>query len=171
MREFLDAPSLQGIRIFEARKQTHLAIIDFMEAAIATSANGASAGVQAELAELVTRNATLEQRNANLERDIAVFGAQGSDQVRIIAEYMAAIRELEDAHEYQQQAYRAEIAQQEILLSNERDAFRTEMTQREQQMTELNRNLTVARTENEEFLRRNDELQRQIEAIRELLQN
>jgi chromosome segregation ATPase len=185
MREFLDAPSLQGLRIFEARKQTHLAVIGFMESAIAASVNGASGGAEEQFAELAARNAVLEQRNTNLERDIAAFSSQGSDQVRIIAEYAAAIRGLEDTHADQQQAHRAEITQRELQLSNEREthrtemtrrdseigALRTEMTQREQQVAELNRNLTAARTENEEIMRQNDELQRQIEAIRVLLQN
>jgi chromosome segregation ATPase len=171
MREFLDAPSLQGLRIFESRKQTHLTVINLMESAIAVSLSGAATGTQNELAELMAQNVVLERRNANLERDIAAFSSQDSDQARIISEYMAAVRELEDTQENQQQMFRAEMAQRETQWDNERNTFRTEMTQWEQQVNELNRNLTVINAENEEIQRQNDDLQRQIEAIRVLLQN
>ena len=113
MREFLDAPSLQAIRNFETRKQNHLTVIGFMESAIAASVHGSSVGAQQQLAELTAQNAVLEQRNANLERDIAAFSAQDSDQARILTEYVTAIRELENAQIEQQQIHNAELAQRD----------------------------------------------------------
>ena len=129
MREFLEAPFLQNISGFETRKQNHLAAINFMESAITASLNGASAGVQGELTELRARNETLEQRNANLERDIAVFGAQGSDQARIIAEYAAAIQGLENVRTEQQQI----ITRRE----NENRTLETENVRLAQQVSEI----------------------------------
>ena len=171
MREFLAAPSFQGLRIFETRRQSHLEAIAFMENAITASMDGGYGVTQDELLELAALNAALEQQNANLERDIAVFTSQGSDYARMIAESMAAIREVETLNVNLQESHRVEIAQRETQWESERNAFRAEVVQREQQVTELNQSLAAIHTENEEITRQNEELHRQIEAIRLLLQN
>ena len=147
MREFLAAPFLQSIRSFEARKQTHLAVIDFMETAIAASANGAPAGAQQQLVELVALNTALEQRNANLERDIAAFSAIDSDQARIISEYVAAIRELEDAQIEQQQTHIVELAQRDNaieVLQAEHHRITQERTELQTRYDDLQRRAEAA---------------------------
>jgi chromosome segregation ATPase len=145
MREFLAAPAFQGVLALEARKQTHLAAIAAMEEALSLSGD-----VQGEnLADLKDRNAVLEQRTANLERDIAAFGAQGSDQGRIIAEYAAAIRELETARKEQQQTLSRRDSEIETL--------RTEIGEREQQVSELNGIFAALQAQH-------DDLQRRMEA-------
>jgi chromosome segregation ATPase len=126
MREFLEAPFLQNISGFETRKQNHLAAINFMETAISASLNGVSAGAQAELAELRTRNAALE-------RDIAAFSAHDSDQAGVIAGYAAVIRELENTNENLQQVHRTELAQREY----ENRTLETENVRLLQQVSEL----------------------------------
>ena len=170
MRDFLDAPSIQGLRAFEVRRESHLQTIAFMENVVAASAGVGQIGT-GELSELAALNAALAQRNENLERDIAAFSSLDSDHTRVIAEYMAMVRELELIREDQEEAHRAEIAQRETQWESERDSFMAEVVQRELEVAALNQNLTAVNTTNEEIRRQNEELHIQIEAIRTLLQN
>ena len=150
MKEFLAAPSLQGSRSMDARRQTHMTAIAMMERAIIASKSGGL------LSELTAEKAALEQRNANLERDLAAFSSQGSDQVRIISEYVSAIQELEAANVDQIQALNRQ--------NSEIDALRTEINRREQQAAELNSNINTLQTQNAELQSQKDDLQRRMEA-------
>ena len=116
MRDFLDAPSLRGIRSLEARKQSHLAAIAAMEGAVAKAqllmeadASQESAPVQPEppvqttaqdeeLADMREKYAALEQKAAEQERAIAAFGSQGSEQDKKIAEYVNTITGLQSTN-------------------------------------------------------------------------
>jgi len=144
-REFLDAPSLRGVRVFEARKQTHLAAIDAMEKAIASSTGGIAIDNTAQeetIAELTAR-ATAQ------ERLLAAYTAEGADQNKIIAEYAAALSHLESSN-----------ADQKDALNNkdsEIQALKTEVAQREQRVSDLNSSMAVLQAQY-------DDLQRRMEA-------
>ena len=133
MKEFLGAPSLQGIRSLEARKQTHLAAIAAIEGALAetrrlkeaASREGGADLVPAmeqddalaqALAELQARYAALEQKASDQERTIAAFSSQGSEQGRMIAEFENRINELRTENT---RLGAANVSQQETL--NRRD--------------------------------------------------
>jgi chromosome segregation ATPase len=144
-REFLDAPSLRGIRVFETRKQTHLAAIDAMEKAIASSSGGVviqDTAQEETIAELMARAAAQE-------RLLAAFTAEGADQNKVIAEYTAALSQLESSN-----------AEQKDALNNkdsEIQTLRNEIAQREQRMTDLNSSMAVLQAQY-------DDLQRRMEA-------
>ena len=156
VKEFLASPSLQGLRSFEARKQSYLAAADAMEAAIAEAKRlteesdrlREGAPVQAQdpgsselaardetITELKEKNEALEQRTAGLERDIAAFSSQGSDKDKAIADYAANVGRLETANLNQQQTL------------NRRDAeivnLRTESASKDQQVAALNANVAA----------------------------
>ena len=145
VREFLDAPSLRGISVFETRKQTHLAAIDAMEKAIA-----ASSGV------LVIQDTAREETIAELtakaaaqERMLAAFTAEGAGQNKVIAEYAAALIKLETSN-----------AEQKDALNNkdsEIQTLRNEIAQREQRMSDLNSSMAFLQAQY-------DDLQRRMEA-------
>jgi chromosome segregation ATPase len=145
MREFLNAPSLRGIRIFEARKQTHLAAIDVMEKVLASSSDAAAIQDTAQEEALEEMKA----RNTALERMLAAFTAEGADQNRIITEYAAALSELETSNASQQDA----LNKQDSEIQN----LRTEIAQREQRVTELTGSMAVLQAQY-------DDLQRRMEA-------
>jgi chromosome segregation ATPase len=142
VREFLDAPSLRGIRVFEARKQTHLAAIDAMGKAIASSSGGAAiydAAQEETIAELMAR-ATAQ------ERLLAAYTAEGADQNKIIAEYAAALTQLESSN-----------ADQKDALNNkdsEIQTLKTEVVQREQRETDLNSSMAVLQAQYDDLSRR-----------------
>ena len=150
MRDFLDAPSLQGIRSLEARKQTHLAAISAMEKLVFMS-NGQAQGES--LMDLQARNTALEHMVEALEREVAAFTSVGTEQVRIISEYVAAIRELETLNANQQQTLN--------WRDSEIQSLRTEMIR---QASELNNNITALKTQHEEeLLRQANDYQRRME--------
>ena len=150
MREFLDAPSLQGIRSVETRKQTHLTAISAIEQLVSIS-DGRFQGET--LMGLQAQNAALEQIIAALEREVAAFSLTGTEQVRVISEYVASIRELETIAANQQQTLN--------WRDSEIQSLRTEMTR---QASELNNNIAVLQRRNEELQRQNDDIQRRMEA-------
>jgi len=144
-KEFLNAPSLRGIRVFEARKQTHLAAIDAMEKAIASS----SGGVAIENSALEETIAELTAKNSAQERLLAAFTAEGADQNKAIAEYAAALSQLESSN-----------ADQKDALNNkdsEIQTLKTEVAQREQRVSDLNSSMAVLQAQY-------DDLQRRMEA-------
>ena len=156
IREFLNAPSLRGIRVFEARKQTHLAAIDAMEKVIASS--GGVVVIQDTSQEETI--AELKTQNAALERSLAAFTATGADQNKIIAEYSSAISRLESSNaEYVSALRRLESsnADQKDALSRQDSEIlllRTEIAQREQKMAELNNSIATLQTQYDDIQRR-----------------
>jgi len=180
VREFLNAPSLRGIRVFEARKQTHLAAIDAMEKVIASS-GGVVVIQDASQEETIDE---LKAQNTALERSLAAFTSAGADQNKIIAEYSSALSRLESSNaeyasainrlessnadqnkiiaEYSSALRRLEStnADQKSTLSkqdSEIQSLRTEIAQRERRVSELNSNLTVLQAQY-------DDLQNRMEA-------
>jgi len=145
VREFLDAPSLRGIRVFEARKQTHLAAIDAMEKAIASSTGGAliqNSAQEETIAELMAKADAQE-------RLLAAYTAEGAGQNKVIAEYAATLSQLESSN-----------AEQKDALNNkdsEIQTLRNEIAQREQRMSDLNSSMAALQAQY-------DDLQRRMEA-------
>ena len=161
MKEFLNVPSFQDIRSLQARKQTHLAAIDALEEAVAkarpvvTETGGRSGGVvenqagtaqdealsalEARYAALDTKYGILEKKAADQEKALAVLSAQGSDQGKLMAEYMTEINTLRTAN----------INQQETL--NRRDStivsLNEENIAKDQQLTALNTNAASLRAQ------------------------
>ena len=166
MKEFLSAPSLQGIRSLDARKQTHLTAIAAMEATVAetqrlmeesasrlsgTAAISASnaeqvKALQEAVAALEEQNTVLQQRTAEQERVIAAISSQGSEQSQLIAEFEVTISTLRTensilntANQNQQQALNQRDS--EIQILNEDNDVQDQM------ITTLNRNLAVVQNE------------------------
>ena len=186
MKEFLNAASLQGIRNLERRKQTHLAAISALEKAVSEALRAKEAAASyslgrdpaLEAALTAAQNeaalareeaiAVLEARNASLQRDIAAFSSQGSEQSRVIAEYVSAINTLETANINQQQTLNRR--------ENEIQTLRTEAAQREEQNASLNRRVSDSETalaqqhrENTALTTQKEELQRQYNDLQERL--
>jgi len=166
IREFLNAPSLRGIRVFEARKQTHIAAIDAMEKVIASS--GGVVVIQDTSQEETI--AELKAQNAALERSLAAFTATGVDQNKIIAEYSAALSRLESSNadqnkiivEYSTALNRLESSnagRQDTInkQDSEIQLLRTEIAQREQRVSELNSSVATLQAQY-------DDLQHRMEA-------
>jgi len=166
IREFLNAPSLRGIRVFEARKQTHLAAIDAMEKVIASS--GGVVVIQDTSQEETI--AELKAQNTALERSLAAFTAAGADQNKVIAEYSAALNRLESSNadqnkiiaEYSSALNRLEstnAGRQDTInkQDSEIQMLRTEIAQREQRVSELNSSVATLQAQY-------DDLQRRMEA-------
>jgi DNA repair exonuclease SbcCD ATPase subunit len=149
IREFLNAPLLRGIRVFEARKQTHLAAIDAMEKVMAFSSGGVVIQNTAQ-EEMLSE---LEARNTALERLLAAFTAEGADQNKIIAEYSSALSQLESSNARLESS---NADQQDTI--NKRDSeirtLRTEITQREQRETDLNSSMAVLQAQYDDLSRR-----------------
>jgi len=148
MRLFLNAPSLAGLKNLEAKKQVHLAAIAALERSI-SQGMGTDGG---NIEELKALNASLSQRTANLERDLAAFTSQGTEQTRIIAEYVAAIQELEKSNEEQQQSIG--------LRENEITFLKSEIEQKDLEFQELS-------SDKDTLQASFDDLQRRMAAIRE----
>jgi chromosome segregation ATPase len=164
MKDFLAAPSLQGIYSLETRRQVHLAAIAAIEAAVtenirlteaasmrnitapatpdiaAQNDSGRAATLAGTLEAIEARYTALEQRASDQERIIAAFNSQGSEHGRMIAEFEADITRLRTENTALQAA---NINQQETL--NRRDseivALRTDTANKEQQLADLNRSL------------------------------
>ena len=153
MRDFLNAPSFQGIPALEARKQAYLLAISAFEKAIPLSGEAAQGQ---NLEELVTQNAALAQRAANLERDLNALNSQGSDQTRIISEYISAIQELEATNEVRQQTL-AQRDNEIQSLTNEIQSLTIEVDAKDQQVSALNSNLGTLRAQYEDLRRRMEE--------------
>jgi DNA repair exonuclease SbcCD ATPase subunit len=156
MREFLTAPTLLGLRLFETRKQTYLAAIDAMEKVIASSAGGSlgpSVGVTIQNTEQEEMLAELETRNATLERLLAAFTAEGANQNNIIAEYADALSRLE-SNNAQLESNNAD--QKDALNSRDREIqnLRTEIAQRDQRVSELNSSMAVLQGQYDDLSRR-----------------
>jgi len=116
MREFLSAPSLQGIRALETRRQTHYAAIAALEAALDTArrmaelsalGSGGIAQVLSAQDDAKEALAALQERNTALEQELAdqrrAANASGGEQTRLIAEHTNTIRDLRAANAGQQQ--------------------------------------------------------------------
>ena len=189
MKEFLAAPSLQGIRSLEARKQTHMAAIALMEMAIASSKSGT---IQSEaLEELRERNAAMEQMFAEQEETITSITSRSAEQDRVISEFRtrvsgfeSQVSELKTLNENQKQTLdrrdgeignlRTETARRDSEIqtlrteASRRDGeiqtLRTEVTRRDQQVSELNGNISALQTQNTDLQRQNSDLQRRMEA-------
>jgi chromosome segregation ATPase len=145
MREFLTAPSLRGLSVFEARKQAHLAAIDAIEKVL-TASEGVLVIKNTAQEEMLSE---LEERNAALEKLLAAFTAEGADQSKIIAEYSSAISRLEDSNAARQNT----ISRQD----SEIQTLKTEIAQREQRVSDLTSGMA-------DLQARYDDLQRRMEA-------
>jgi len=192
MKEFLDAPSLQGMRSLETRKQTNLAAIAAMEGAVAEAQRqkdaasreaGAvrtvvsAAGQDEALAELQERYAALEKQVEDQGRLIAASSAEGSEQGRMIAEYANSINELRTQNE---RFSAANINQQETLnrrdseivtlrtetaaLSSQLQTANTRIQQSEAELEEQRRQNTALTQQNNELQGRYEDLQRRMDA-------
>jgi len=145
MKEFLNAPSLLGVRVFEARKQNYLAVIDALEKVTASYDGGDMIQIKA-LEETI---AGLEAQNTAMERSLSAFTAAGADQNKIIAEYSSALSRLESTNADQKDTLNKK--------DNEIQLLRTEIAQREQRVSELNSSIATLQAQY-------DDLQRRMEA-------
>ena len=93
--------------------------------------------------------AALEARNVALERDLSAFRNQGTDQSTIISEHTATINRLETDKRNQEQA----------------------INRLENEIRSANNSIAELTRERDALLRRTEDLQRQVEAVRALLQN
>jgi septal ring factor EnvC (AmiA/AmiB activator) len=172
MRELLNAPSLQGIRSLESRKKNHLAAIDSLELGIAealrareeaaSSAAGVSSGVSSSTEEteaLQRQIETLEAAVSQQQETIAAFSAQDSETGRLIAGYEERISGLE-AQDNEQRERIVEQDRRIVALQGQAENLNRTIANNETTMAEL-------RTRNETLARANEDLTRQIAAIRE----
>jgi chromosome segregation ATPase len=184
MREFLDAPSLRGIRSLESRKQAHLAAIDSLEFISAEvlrtrEAANSSPGVSSDPAVLSALTEEAEARQKQIETLEDTIRRQEA----AIAGYEERVSGLQTQASTRQQT----LNQREASLS----AFRAQVDEQKEQIAERDRRIatlqaqaenfsgTIAnnemvigelRTQNETLTRTNEELTRQIETVRQLLQ-
>ena len=145
MKDFLGTPMIQAMQQFQTRRQVHLSAISAWERLI-SAGSGAVNGESSE--ELKSQNAALLQRTASLERDLAAFNSQGSEQTRIISEYVDAINELEIVNMEQQQALNRQDSEIQNLM--------TEVLEKDEQVSGLNNDLAVLRSQYNELQRRTD---------------
>jgi hypothetical protein len=145
MKEFLNAPSLLGVRVFEARKQNYLAVIDALEMMTASYEGGDVIQIKT-LEETI---AELEAQNTALERSLSAFTAAGADQNKIIAEYSSALSRLESTNAEQKDTLNKKDSEIQLL--------RTEISQREQRVSELNSSIAALQAQY-------DDLQHRMEA-------
>jgi len=145
MKEFLNAPSLVGVRVFDTRKQTYLAAIAALEKVTASYDGGDVIKITA-LEETI---AELEAQNTALERSLAAFTTAGADQNKIITEYSTALRRLESSNAEQKDTLNRKDSEIQLL--------RAEIAQREQRVSELNSSIAALQTQY-------DDLQHRMEA-------
>jgi chromosome segregation ATPase len=181
MREFLAAPSLQGIRSLERGRQAHLAAIASLELGIAESLKAETAA-PAPASETDASGgdadaiAALEETIRQQRETIAALSAQDSEAGRLAAGYEERIGALQDQVSNQQQTL------------NQRDASLSELaaqleTQREQlteqdrrlvalqgQVENLNRTIAANETTIAELRQQNEALARQVETFRSAAQ-
>ena len=188
MKDYLNARSLQGIRSLEARRQSHFAAIDAMEAAVdearryqeasafresgasgGDSSSGTSDAVQivrddAALAELQARYTALEQRAADLERTIAAFSSQGSEQSRMISEFNDRISGLNAENE---RLSAANVNQQQTLnrQDSEIQALRIENTDLQAQVQAANARASASEASLAEQQRQNSTMSQERQAL------
>ncbi|MCL2373685.1 MAG: hypothetical protein FWC65_00385 [Treponema sp.] len=182
MREFLDAPSLRGIRAVEERRPAHLAAIGALEGAVAEARRlaqamalmGAAApvaghqdgSIAAELEDIRARYAALE-RQLNAQGQIIAGG--DAEQAQIIAGFENSIAALRTENE---QLGAASRSQQETLnqRANEVQAL-TNQVQASQAMLETQRGQNAALTQqNTDLLNRYTDLQNRLEDAQRMLQ-
>jgi len=165
MKEFLNAPSLVGVRVFDTRKQTYLAAIAALEK-VTASYDGGDVIQTTALEETI---AELEAQNTALERSLAAFTAAGADQNKIIAEYAATLRRLESTNSDQNKIiaeYSAALRRLESSNAEQKDTLnrkdseiqllRAEIAQREQRVSELNSSIATLQTQYDDLQRRMD---------------
>ncbi|MDR1862594.1 MAG: hypothetical protein LBQ67_01610, partial [Treponema sp.] len=186
MREFLNAPSLKGVRSLESRKQAHLAAIDSLELSVAEtlrlqratpSPSGGETGALQEQIEALED--TVSQQQATIE----AFGAQGSETGRLISGYEERISGLQAQVSTQQQTLsqrdasisglRAQVDEQaELLVEQDRRivAFQGQAETLTGRIANNDATIAELRSQNEALTRANEDLSRQIETVRQLLQ-
>jgi exonuclease VII small subunit len=145
MKEFLNAPSLLGMRVFEARKQNYLAVIDALEKVTASYEGGDVIQIKA-LEETIVE---LESQNTALERSLSAFTTAGADQNKIITEYSSALNRLEITNAEQKDTLNKKDSEIQLL--------RTEISQREQRVSELSSSIAALQSQY-------DDLQHRMEA-------
>ena len=145
MKEFLNAPSLMGVRVFEARKQNYLAVIEALEKVTASYEGGDVIQIKA-LEETI---AELEAQNTALERSLSAFTAAGVDQNKIIAEYSSALSRLESSNAEQKDTLNKKDSEIQLL--------RAEISQREQRVSDLSNSIATLQAQY-------DDLQHRMEA-------
>ncbi|MDR1567057.1 MAG: hypothetical protein LBS48_07230 [Treponema sp.] len=175
MREFLNAPSLQGIRSLENRKQTHLAAIDSLELISAEAlrareaANSSPAGASnddassdsassddassaaalsalTEEAEALRKQVgTLEDTIRRQEAAIAALSAQDSETGKLIAGYEEKISGLEAQVSTQQQT----LSQRDASISG----LQSQLDGQKEQIVEQDRHIVALQGQAENLSR------------------
>ena len=103
----------------------------------------------------------LQSRNTGLEQELVKMLSDFSDQVRIFAEYEAAISRLESEILALQRSGNQQ--------ASEIGSLRTQINQRDQQISHRDQQITALRNSNQELQRQNADLQTQLQTIRALL--
>jgi len=91
MKEFLDSPVFQGTYAYEMRRKTHLTAISGLEEAVNRLKSGPAYHGQVHDDTLRQRNAALEQRMQDLEKELAASNEIGAEQRRIITRHERTI--------------------------------------------------------------------------------
>jgi chromosome segregation ATPase len=194
MKEFLNAPSLQGIRSMETRKRSHLAAIDSLELAIAEAlrvrgganvppADVSSSSSNAEREEIETLQKQIDALENTIRRQqtaIAAFNAQGSETGKLITDYEAKISGLQTQVSDQQQtlnqrdasisALRSQVdGQKEQILERDRRIAALQGQAESLSGTVSTNETTIAelRNQNAALTKTNEDLNRQLTNIRE----
>jgi chromosome segregation ATPase len=189
MKEFLNAPSLQGIRSLESRKRSHLAAVDSLELSVAEAlrlreeskaSSAVSSSSTGEIEALQKQIGALEDTIGQQQAAIDAFGAQDSETGRLITAYEARISGLQTQAAEQQQV----LSQRDASISGlqaQVEGQREQIVEQDRRVVALqgqaeNLSRTISanetaiaelRARNETLTRANEELSRQIENIRE----
>jgi chromosome segregation ATPase len=151
MRDFINTPSFQGIRIVQPRRTFYLSSITTLEeliglaenlnAAVESAGTGqAGAGYEQAITQLEERNAALEEQVASLNQAVIASGTEGSGLGRQLTELQKRIADLQNRS-----------AGQEKTLSEQRE----NLEEQRRNNADLNRQLS-------ELTARNGDLNRQI---------
>jgi chromosome segregation ATPase len=156
MKEFVNTPSLQGIRSLENRKRSHLAAIDSLELTVAEALrlreeSNSAAGVSSdsseesdstkeidssgELEALQKQIGTLEDTIRRQQAAIEAFSAQGSETGKLIADYEGRINGLQTQAAEQQQT----LNQRDASIS----ALQTQLDGQREQIVEQDRRIVA----------------------------
>jgi chromosome segregation ATPase len=180
MEEFINTPSFQGIHSLQSRRELYRGAAAALELTIneirrletestSASAVNADADTAASAAEYEEALRTLEEQNAALEqqirdqdRTIAAFTSQGSDLSRRITEYENTITTLRGDNTAREQ----QLAEQDNTIT----ALKSQVLDLTRTAAEQETSIGELQDRNSALTQTNEELRRNIDAVRQLLQ-
>ncbi|KAA6356272.1 MAG: hypothetical protein EZS28_048201, partial [Streblomastix strix] len=182
IREFLNTPSFQSVPTFQLRKELYLASVDALERMINKTheTENALAEGNAAIGEYEKQVASLDERVADLNRNLAASAAQGAEQSRQIREYESRTAALQDQVSSQQrtlnerdsaianlQSEKAALTQQVTARDSTINVLNAQNRTRAEEITSLNNRVN---TLNQAHQSEVQALESQIQALRTQLQ-